>query len=143
MTDITCNGLPLLPGSSATWSRNIPRKAQESREKSVNTDWIYRESAPLDAKRVRWAERAPLRLYFIREGEAGPIKIGVGAHPEARMSTLQVSATAKLTLLGSIPGSRRIEREWHTRFGAHHVRGEWFHPVPELMAAIEQALARP
>jgi hypothetical protein len=36
-----------------------------------------------------------------------------------------------------MPGGRRAERELHRRFEAHRLRGEWFAPVPELLAFVE------
>lgn len=80
------------------------------------------------------------KVYFIQVGAFGPVKIGTGCYPEKRLNELQVGHPEWLRLIGMIPGDAYVEREWHVWFAAHHIRGEWFKPVPALMAAIAEAV---
>jgi hypothetical protein len=118
-------GFPLMPGDSATWSRDVPRTAPQPREKTVKAD------APLPAEVV----------YFLRCGKDGPIKIGWTAARNllGRISNLQVAHHELLSLIGFTEGGQTTEREWHERFSAIKIRGEWFEPAPELLAEIAKA----
>lgn len=82
-------------------------------------------------------------LYFIQEGTDGAIKIGwTQSNPENRRAGMQTGNSSQLVLLGSVRESPPCtEEKWHVRFGHCHKRGEWFYPVPELCAAIRDAVA--
>lgn len=80
-------------------------------------------------------------IYFIQCGEDGPIKIGL-THGTAtkRMRSIQVDSPLPLRLLGTLTAPRRLrafEVRVHVKFAKHHIRGEWFHPAPELLAFIQ------
>lgn len=76
-------------------------------------------------------------VYFIQEGADGPVKIGVGMGGcFDRLSALQTGNPRALVLRGTVPGGRELEAALHEHFAAHLVRGEWFEPVPELLALI-------
>lgn len=66
------------------------------------------------------------------------MKIGASNHPLRRMRTIQVDNHRTLRLLATCDGGFATEAQLHVRFGAHHVRGEWF----ELSPAIESFAAR-
>lgn len=92
-----------------------------------------------DAKRKQErAERAKRDgcVYFLRCGESGPIKIGWALDETRRRHHLQTGHHEKLMLLASVPGTRLNEGQWHARFAHLRLRGEWFRPAPELLAAI-------
>lgn len=76
-------------------------------------------------------------IYFAQAGEGGPVKIGWTAKPRRRFATLQTDCWLRVDILASIPGSMRDEAALHERFRAHRIRGEWFRPVPELLAFAE------
>lgn len=82
-------------------------------------------------------------VYFVQESASGFVKIGYTSKSvEQRMSTLRCANPHQLTLLAAIPGSIRAEVRLHARFEtAHHFR-EWFHPVPELLAYIDEISAK-
>lgn len=65
-------------------------------------------------------------VYFVQQGSDGPVKIGLGADPEARLIELQVGNPDPLYLRVTIPGDVALEGALHRRFGEWHVRGEWF-----------------
>lgn len=81
------------------------------------------------------------RVYFFSCAEAKAIKIGHSDDPEARLRACQTGCPLPLTLLGSIPGGVRKERELHGLFSGLRIHGEWFRSEPELLEFIGNALA--
>lgn len=75
-------------------------------------------------------------IYFVQVGAAGPIKIGITKNVKSRFSSLQVGHPEPLRLLASFEGPPSLERDLHALFRAHRLSGEWFKPVPELLAHI-------
>lgn len=77
-------------------------------------------------------------VYFVQEGDDGPIKIGVANDPFARLRECQVGNPRELNLLGVYVGGYPEERMLHRRFAAGRIRGEWFRPdTPGLQAVID------
>lgn len=94
-------------------------------------------------------------IYFIHDQTSRTIKIGCAWNPNRRLSTLQISTSNKLVLLGKIAGTKKIEKEVHGLVYRHCgqlpgerplcVSGEWFDDrilpfVTELMAAPKNFL---
>lgn len=75
-------------------------------------------------------------VYFIGAGVSGPIKIGIAANPQARLSTLQTAHHEELSILAVTGGGRESEMAYHECFGRHRLKGEWFARVPEIEAEI-------
>jgi hypothetical protein len=75
-------------------------------------------------------------IYFIESGAAGPIKIGFASSVEQRLMELQTGNPHVLTVLAAIPAMRVNEIDWHLRFAADRIRGEWFQRSEALLAAI-------
>ncbi len=67
-------------------------------------------------------------VYFVREGIKGPIKIGRAAELKRRVGQLQTSNPVTLQLLGWLVAACDIglERDLHSRYANHRLRGEWF-----------------
>lgn len=101
-------------------------------------------------------------IYFIHDKTSRTIKIGCAWNPSRRLSTLQISTSNKLVLLGSIPGMKKVEKQVHSLVYRHCgnlpgerplcVSGEWFDDrilpfVTELMASphtfLEPAKKKP
>jgi hypothetical protein len=80
-------------------------------------------------------------VYFIRQGEKGPIKIGFAADPQKRKQQLQTSSSDTLHTLLVLPGTFQTEAHYHARFATLRLRGEWFRPEPELLEFIEKTRA--
>jgi hypothetical protein len=78
------------------------------------------------------------RIYFIQESGIGAIKIGVSKHAQVRTREIQDNTPHTLTLLATIEGGRGVEHTLHSLFAHAHIRGEWFHPVAELLAYIAE-----
>lgn len=82
-------------------------------------------------------------LYFIQQGERGPIKIGKARDPRARLANMQVGNAQRLYLLGIIPNGSTFEPVLHRAFWRNRIRGEWFSPTPALLAYIAEYAERP
>lgn len=81
-------------------------------------------------------------VYLIRAGE-GPVKIGWVAERESapqRLAAMQTGNHERLSLLAVFPEAEGLT-EWslHRRFAEHRLRGEWFEPVPEILALAEES----
>lgn len=76
-------------------------------------------------------------VYFIR-GEGTPIKIGFSHQPNERLAILQTAHWCRLSIVAKAEGSLADEREYHDRFAAHRLHGEWFAPHPDILAEIER-----
>jgi hypothetical protein len=79
-------------------------------------------------------------IYFIQQGQFGPIKIGYSTNPEQRFAAIKTSHHAHLRLLGEIEGSEKDERRLHEKFAPHRIRREWFAPSQDLIDYIRKAL---
>lgn len=77
-------------------------------------------------------------IYFAQmEMPGAPIKIGYTTKGEyLKRKQLHSYCPYPITFLAMVPGTTADEKALHRRFRAHRVRGEWFHPVPELLAVI-------
>jgi len=79
-------------------------------------------------------------IYFIQQGNAGPIKIGFSQNSETfkkRLTNMQIANPDNLNLLKTIEGSRSLEFRLHDSFQEFLVRGEWFKPSDKLLAFIQ------
>lgn len=84
----------------------------------------------------RSRQRKPGWIYFIQHGSDGPIKIGCAVNICVRMDALQQGNPIQLFLIGYCEGSLLTEQILHRKFARYRVKGEWFSPVPELLALI-------
>lgn len=79
-------------------------------------------------------------VYFMQYKDDGLIKIGYSAslasrrYGVARQYLGHALFAKDLTVLGSIPGSIFLERQFHEEFDKYRVVGEWFEPVDEIKA---------
>ena len=76
-------------------------------------------------------------IYFVQVGDDGPIKIGIAEDVKKRISKLQVAHFIELKLRLTIDGDERHESYLHEKFSLHRIRGEWFHPVSQLLEFIK------
>ncbi len=79
-------------------------------------------------------------IYFIRPESGSAVKIGYcKADPVKRLRALQTGHPERLRLIAVIDGpeaGRMGEAEWHGRFAADRLHGEWFAWTPELRRAV-------
>jgi predicted DNA-binding transcriptional regulator AlpA len=83
-----------------------------------------------------------MKIYFAQSGKNGPIKIGVSDHPTKRIAELNTGSSDPIKILGMRKGSHQDEVFFHKLFKDYHLNGEWFEPVPELLAYIDAFLIR-
>jgi len=88
--------------------------------------------------------RSPGFVYFIQGVDGGLVKIGWSSDPALRLAKLQMAGPVILRILHTEAGFGPDEAALHERFKDARRHGEWFEPVPELMAYIEHrsAIAR-
>lgn len=77
-------------------------------------------------------------VYLI--GHDSALKIGwTERHPsKGRLAHLQTATEKTLEIIGYVVGTVEDERELQRRFADHRIRGEWFHPVQEIVAYFQQ-----
>lgn len=98
---------------------------------------MIEEAEHAAAEKARLAAEARSIIYFLRR-EDGMIKIGVTGRYRSRLSSLQAQH-GKLQLLLAYAGTRREEREAHTRFARERIRrSEWFRPELRLLLEIQR-----
>jgi hypothetical protein len=77
-------------------------------------------------------------VYFARDRASGDIKIGTSKNVRKVSSEIKRS----IDLLATMDGNCEVESIMHCRFAHARIRGEWFRPVPELLAYIESIKER-
>ncbi len=87
-------------------------------------------------KRVSSKQSASV-VYFALAGDL--VKIGVTTNPTDRLAALSTTSAVDLSLIKTIPGDVRLERELHQRFSDLRVRGEWFRYTEQLADFIAKA----
>ena len=90
-----------------------------------------------NSKPARWnmpLSDEPL-VYFI-QSDAGPIKIGISRCPEARCHEISLLSPVPLKVVATCRGGEKKEKQYHKRFAAHRLHGEWFSPSESLEAEI-------
>lgn len=81
--------------------------------------------------------RREKKLYFVRRGQLGPIKIGVAEDVSARMRILATGSDEPLHLLAAVEQTQTLnESSVHKRFRELRKSGEWFEPHESLLAFI-------
>ncbi len=81
-------------------------------------------------------------LYFLQVAPFGPVKIGwTSGCVTTRMRALQRSSPYEIKWLGAAELPRSSEKDAHRVLSAYHLRGEWFHPTPDVMAFVERVSA--
>ena len=78
------------------------------------------------------------KVYFVRESGTGAIKIGMSKQLSKRLSELSRILPYAVDLLATIDGGRETEWALHNRFDHARIQREWFRPVPELLAYIDE-----
>jgi hypothetical protein len=81
-------------------------------------------------------------VYFIKPvGLPGPIKIGCSSMPHARLTALMEWAAFPLELMGKVYGSYSEEKALHIELRDYRSHGEWFHPEPAVLDAIQRLMS--
>lgn len=77
-------------------------------------------------------------LYFVRAGDAGPIKVGVTTDPYSRLQCLQTAHYEQLEMLACVEAPVAMEALVLSRFAPAVIRGEWLWPVPMFLQTIDE-----
>ena len=80
-------------------------------------------------------------VYFLLDATACAVKVGFSKAPEARAINLRTGSLNDLELLGYVPGSKALEMVFHDFFRPYHIRREWFHATPEVLAFLRALVA--
>lgn len=124
-------------GFHPRWFDNGFNQLTERRRK--NEERARKKQEREAAKRAKQEEAKQKRkgqVYFIQQGEDGPIKIGYSTTPEKRLQSLNTASPYPLYLRAVIEGGKKLEQELHERFAAYKMDGEWFSPHEELLQFI-------
>lgn len=78
--------------------------------------------------------KAPV-VYFA-QAENGLIKIGNTSFIEDRLFSLRMGSPIAINLLATTKGDRAREKQFHAKFAAHRLHGEWFRPHPEILDEV-------
>jgi len=76
-------------------------------------------------------------IYFIREGDNGPIKVGVTKRPESRLKSLQTGNPRPLKFISILPGYAAREKKIKSDLKVHSINGEWFNPELQVLEYID------
>ena len=84
-------------------------------------------------------------VYFVRQGESGPIKIGMTALAvlDGRLKQLQTGSPYPLLLLGVIEGGYELEQRLHKQFATYRLEGEWFDAQEDLVRFVSANARQP
>jgi hypothetical protein len=88
-----------------------------------------------------WKERLPTTrfVYFIQQGNTGPVKIGIANDPRKRLGNLQTGNPAELHLRHVVPGDRDLENQLHHRFREARIRCEGLAMTPFMESRISSS----
>jgi hypothetical protein len=78
-----------------------------------------------------------MKIYFIQQGQDGPIKIGLSWDVNKRMHTAKTFSPHPLRILGMINGGLKEERALHRKFKKERLEGEWFSPSEKLIQYLQ------
>lgn len=102
---------------------------------------VAQEIAFFDGGKVTPSPQRPqpafATIYFIGPDD-GPIKIGWASNIVTRVRDLRLANAFPLRIWASVGGPPSLEREYHKRFAAHRLHGEWFERHPDILAEIER-----
>ncbi len=78
------------------------------------------------------------QVYFLLDSVQKVVKVGYTANLDARFNNLQGGNVNSLKILVSVPGGKKLEREFHQRLAHLRLRGEWFKDSLELRELIRE-----
>lgn len=132
-----------LPTVPYRYSYSVPERRFDTLERSASpkpwdthapklSDW----SVGADGS---WSgTRADFCVYFLQEGDDGPVKIGRTSLGllASRVAGMQIGNSRPLHVRRVVVGGSALERVIHERLVEHRIRGEWFQPHPEVLGLL-------
>lgn len=77
-------------------------------------------------------------IYFIQEGENGPVKVGKGVSTVARIKQLQTGNPRPLKIYAVVPGYSSLETRIKKDLAEFQINGEWFNSTSKLFEYIDK-----
>ena len=118
-----------------------PTSLSEKRERIKN---LKLEKRKIHFSTIKWpSDPTGSFVYFVQQGENGAIKIGITKSNIAnRIEALQTASSSLLRLVGYIRDAHplSLEKELHSKFKKHRLRGEWFRPHIEIWREFQTFL---
>jgi len=127
-----------------SWAKGDPRwdaywkKRNEEEKAKKITDELKKNNIPKFTGRLPKDSTPKGYIYFVQGEFGGGIKIGYSKAPESRLKQLQTSYPDTLKILVLVPGSNKLEKDYHKEFENIKLNGEWFKPEKELLDVIEK-----
>lgn len=83
------------------------------------------------------------KVIFLKpKASPGPIKvIGTNSDPAYELEKYQAHSSDELILMGGVDGSVYPLKWWEEQLGYWHQRSGWYKATPQVLCAIEDALA--
>lgn len=117
----------------AKGSRYCKRHAAVVEKENAESGYLAQRAE----KARQWFPGWPLtNVYFIRQGESGPVKIGKADSIADRMASLQTASPYKLKLLAALLAPAELEGALHLALDDRRLEGEWFSWCPEIEVLI-------
>lgn len=91
---------------------------------------------------VAAATRKVRVVYFVQDGETGPVKIGWTANFPQRWRMLRLWSAHPLRCRLLVRGEKLLEQRLHRQFSADRLHGEWFGWSIELETFISSVVHR-
>lgn len=85
-----------------------------------------RNAKPRRTERIPPAALKGVSVVYFVGMRNGTIKIGTTVNLPDRLKKLQTGSASPLSLLAVVEGGQTLESEYHAKFAACHVHGEWF-----------------
>lgn len=77
------------------------------------------------------------KVYFLRAGESGAVKIGFATDLRSRIRGIETGNHEELHIIAAMNGTAADEKALHKKFAAYRIRGEWFKYAGDLKRFIE------
>ncbi len=116
--------------------RDVEAYLQDNRSAPIGALERALRDYPVQKQPTRGPSSTVETVYFIRSGSR--IKIGASRNVAKRMAALQTASANRLQLLGTCPGGKAMEFEFHKQWHGQKLEGEWFRSSPELLRFIAE-----
>lgn len=119
--------------------------ARRKRQAALDAEYLtlMAQYAPRDRDVVTEPRRVTPGLVYFIGCQQHSVKIGFTTQLDIRLAALQNSSPVPLAVLAIVEAAPSLEREYHARFAAHRLHGEWFEPHPDILAEIERLAPHP
>lgn len=126
-----------IAGNVERWKELSGRSRGRPEPPRVAMETLRRTVLPATAEACGPRSDGIDKIYFVQEGDAGPVKIGWTRQGlVARLAQIQNGNPRPLRLIGVALADQAAEKDLHGHFAELHLHGEWFRPEPSLLAFV-------